>query len=79
MRDGRGLGVEVFLDLMVVEGCWHVGEGAGGGQRVLTLSTGRTGARQRIVHMSTAWGAASVVCTAPPSPARQGLSLQAFR
>jgi hypothetical protein len=38
----------------VVEGCGHVGEGAGGGQRVLTLSTGRAGARQRIVHMSTA-------------------------
>ena len=55
MRDGPGLGVQVFLDLMVVEGCWHVGEGAGGGQRVLTLSTGRAGARQRIVHMSTAW------------------------
>ena len=32
----------------------HVGEGAGGGQRVPTLSTGRAGARQRIVHMSTA-------------------------
>jgi hypothetical protein len=32
----------------VVEGCGHVGEGAGGGQRVLTLSTGRAGARQRI-------------------------------
>jgi len=56
-----------------------VGEGAGGGQRVLTLSTGRAGARQRIVHMSTAWGAASVQCAVPPSPARQGLSLQAFR
>jgi hypothetical protein len=33
-----------------------VGEGAGGGQRVPTLSTGRAGARQRIVHMSTACG-----------------------
>jgi hypothetical protein len=54
MRDGPGLGVQVFLDLMGVEGCWHVGEGAGGGQRVLTLSTGRAGARQRIVHMSMA-------------------------
>ena len=31
-----------------------MGEGAGGGQRVPTLSTGRAGARQRIVHMSTA-------------------------
>jgi len=78
MRDGPGLGAQVFLDLIVVEGCWHVGEGAGGGQRVLTLSTGRAGARQRIVHMSTAW-AASVQCAVPPSPARQGLSLQAFR
>ena len=43
------------------------------------LSTGRAGARQRIVHMSTAWGAASVQCALPPSPARQGLSSQAFR
>jgi hypothetical protein len=33
-----------------------VGEGTGGGQRVPTLSTGRAGARQRIVHMSTACG-----------------------
>ena len=46
-----------FKSFIVVEGCGHVGEGAGGGQRVLALSTGRAGARQRIVHMSTAWGA----------------------
>ena len=37
----------------MVEGCGHVGEGTGGGQRA-ALSTDRAGARQRIVHMSTA-------------------------
>ncbi|MCU0921702.1 MAG: hypothetical protein MUF16_15435 [Burkholderiaceae bacterium] len=37
----------------VVERGGHVGEGAGGGQRA-ALSTGCAGARQRIVHMSTA-------------------------
>ena len=39
---------------MVVEGCGHVGGGVLGGQRVLTLSTECAGARERIVHMSTA-------------------------
>ena len=42
----------------LVEGCGHVVEGAGGGQRA-ALSTGRAGARQRIVHMSTACRARS--------------------
>ena len=57
----------------MVGGGGHVGEGAGGGQRVLTLSTGRAGARQRIVHMSTACGPGAVVlwvgggCVAQPA------------
>jgi hypothetical protein len=37
----------------VVGGCGHVVEGGGGGQR-MALSTAGAGARQRIVHMSTA-------------------------
>ena len=47
------LALEFEIQIPVVEGCGHVGEGAGGGQRA-ALSTDRAGARQRIVHMSIA-------------------------
>ena len=42
--------------MVVVAGGGQVGRGPRGGQRA-ALSTGRAGARQRIVHMSTAFPA----------------------
>ena len=44
----------VLGSLITERRLWPLIEGAGGGQRVLTLSTGRAGARKRIVHMPTA-------------------------
>jgi hypothetical protein len=49
----------------VVERCGHVGEGADGGQRA-ALSTGCAGARQRIVHMSTARLSGAVLSRVQP-------------
>ena len=48
-----------------------MGEGGGGGQRVFTLSTAGAGARQRIVHMSTAPALTPRACASPllPGPA----------
>jgi len=47
---------EGSVSQIVVGGCGVVVEGRCGGQRVLALSTAsRAGARQRIVHKSTAW------------------------
>jgi hypothetical protein len=52
----EALSAVLSFGFIVVAGGGHVVEGAGGGQRA-ALSTGRAGARQRIVHMSTAFPA----------------------
>jgi hypothetical protein len=54
MRDVRCIGVQVFLTSW-----WSKAVGMWAKARAVVnapaLSTGRAGARQRIVHMSTAW------------------------